>query len=680
MIKKLLIFLSFCPLYAFTQSLKMENDFLQVFLGNSKTPHFEIDIKNISVERKTPKVKQKIGSFNYHFKPNKKLQFVSVELKNNSASINYQEEQIYITAFFNENNEVELLFKNSPMDSDELDIDRLNKAKLNYWHIPIKIYSGEIFYGGGIQFSNVVLNNNYINNLTEENGIGRGDKGISKWTKLIGVKGESYSSYSPQSYTISNMGRALRVLDYHHSSLDFQKDFLIVNAYRNAVILKLQSATTFQTLVKKNNLEHQKPYQLPDWALGNILGLQGGTAKVSEKLNKILDAGAHVDAIWIQDWVGKRKTKIGSRLQWRWKLDTNTYPDFEIFKSELNQKNIKLLAYINPFFDETGEYALEGIEKNYVLQDEGKAMQFQFGAMKGYMLDIFNPEAYNWMKNIIQQNIVNQGFSGWMADFAEYYPIFTKNKNSLSKNMAVHNAYAVEWAKLNWEIINENKEKELMFFNRSGNEKVEKYSAMMWCGDQTVNFAKNDGLPSVFVAMLSSGMSNMNVLYSDIGGYTSIDNFLIKNILRSEEVLTEWMKMEAFTPVFRTHEGLHPDKNLQSYSNQNTISEYKIWSEIHHRLVPYFKKLITLKHTEGTPIYIHPKYFSEDNLNQEGKSLFVGKDIFITYDNLDNLPKGEWLMMTDNGELSDIIERFKRKEFEVKVLIRKDSDAENLLR
>ena len=26
-------------------------------------------------------------------------------------------------------------------------------------------------------------------------------------------------------------------------------------------------------------------------------------------------------------------------------------------------------------------------------------------------------------KNIIQTNLVDQGFSGWMADFAEWYPM-----------------------------------------------------------------------------------------------------------------------------------------------------------------------------------------------------------------------------------------------------------------
>ena len=64
------------------------------------------------------------------------------------------------------------------------------------------------------------------------------------------------------------------------------------------------------------------------------------------------DAGAQIDAVWIQDWVGKRQTKYGSRLNWTWQLDTIQYPAFKNFKEELTKKNIKLLGYVNPFFAE----------------------------------------------------------------------------------------------------------------------------------------------------------------------------------------------------------------------------------------------------------------------------------------------------------------------------------------
>ena len=651
---------------AVAQKMEIVENHLNIFIGNSKQAHLEIDLNLINVENQIPKIKQKLGTFNYKFKKHKKIEILGIDNKSNSVLVKTNQGKISIHVDFSENSTANIKFAND--------------FGANYWQIPVKMYEEEIWFGGGVQFSNVILNNQKINNLSEENGIGRGDKGISKWTNLIGVKGESYSSYSPQAYAVSSLGRSLKMKGYHYTTFDFSDNNISIKTYQNEANLELKTATTFQTLVKQNNAKFDAPYPIPDWALGNILGLQGGSEKVMSIVDKMLTENCDIDAVWIQDWIGKRKTTIGSRLQWQWKIDRNSYPDFEIFRDVLNAKKIKLLGYINPFFDENGPYTLEGIEKNYLVSKNGKALKIDYGGMKGYMLDIFNQEAYNWMKSIIQENLVENGFSGWMADFAEWYPIFEKELENLPKNMAFHNEFPVLWAKLNHEIIQENKDKELFFFNRSGNEKTEKYSSIMWAGDQTVDFGKNDGLPSVFKAMLSSSFSGFNVMHSDIGGYTSIKNIVMKNIIRDKKVMLEWMKLEAFTPVFRSHEGLHPEANLQVYSNDESIKNYKIWSDIHKKLIPYFQEIIQTKHSEGQPLYIHPAYFNEKNVQQNGESLFVGKDIFITYGELNkNTPQGSWMMINDEGQISTNASPEKSKEFKVKILIRENSDVHKML-
>ena len=39
------------------------------------------------------------------------------------------------------------------------------------------------------------------------------------------------------------------------------------------------------------------------------------------------------------------------------------------------------------------------------------------------MVDFTNPDAWNWMKSIIKDNLVAEGRgAGWMHDFGEYLP------------------------------------------------------------------------------------------------------------------------------------------------------------------------------------------------------------------------------------------------------------------
>ena len=66
------------------------------------------------------------------------------------------------------------------------------------------------------------------------------------------------------------------------------------------------------------------------------------------------------------------------------------------------------------------------------------------------------------------KNLVELGFSGWMADFGEYLPV-DGVYHSGADPVRMHNEYPVLWAKLNYEVLKEtNKLGEIMFFMRAG--------------------------------------------------------------------------------------------------------------------------------------------------------------------------------------------------------------------
>ncbi|WP_366545420.1 TIM-barrel domain-containing protein, partial [Salmonella enterica] len=87
----------------------------------------------------------------------------------------------------------------------------------------------------------------------------------------------------------------------------------------------------------------------------------------------------------------------------------------------------------------------------------------------------------------------------------------------------MHNAWPALWAKCNYEALQETgKLGEILFFMRAGYTGSQKYSTMMWAGDQNVDWSLDDGLASVVPAALSLAMTGHGLHHSDIGGYTTL--------------------------------------------------------------------------------------------------------------------------------------------------------------
>ena len=63
---------------------------------------------------------------------------------------------------------------------------------------------------------------------------------------------------------------------------------------------------------------------------------------------------------------------------------------------------------------------------------------------------------------------------------------------------------------------------------------------LFWLGDQTVTWDEHDGLTTVIIGLLSSGLSGYSLQHSDIGGYTAIDLDIIK--LKLEFLLNHYFE------------------------------------------------------------------------------------------------------------------------------------------
>lgn len=367
--------------------------------------------------------------------------------------------------------------------------------------------------------------------------------------------------------------------------------------------------------------------ELPDWVYdGYILGIQGGTDIMMEKVQKALDAGIKVNGVWIQDWEGRRVTAFGKQLMWNWEHDAALYPGLPEKIRELNARGIRVLGYCNPFLAIEKPLYKIAHDKGYCVKNsKGEDYLVTITTFPAAMVDLTNPEAWDWLKGIIQTNMIDFGLSGWMADFGEYLPtdcvLYSGEDAAL-----VHNTWPALWAKLNREAIEESgKLGEIMFFTRAGFSETPKYSTMMWNGDNHVDFSLDNGLPSVIPAMLSLTCSGFGLSHSDIAGYTTFGK-----LCRSKELYFRWCEMAAFTPVMRGHEGNNPDLNVQLDHDFDILAVGAETSKIHVALKPYIKDCVKYNAEKGVGV-IRPLffYYDEKQAYKEMYEFLLGRDILV---------------------------------------------------
>jgi alpha-glucosidase len=474
----------------------------------------------------------------------------------------------------------------------------------------------ERFFGFGVQYTYFDLKGRKVPIFIQEQGIGRGEQPITwaaDWQADAG--GNPYTSYASVPHYVTTEMRSLFLENYEYSSFDLQKeDRVQVEVFSSRMSGQILSGETPAELIGQYTEYSGRMRPLPDWILGGaVVGVQGGTDKVLEISDKLEVLDAPVAAFWLQDWMGQRKTTFGTQLWWNWELDEDHYPEWNLLREKLEQRDIRLMTYVSPFLaddvtdkeNHRRDLFAEAERNGYLVQDEsGEPYLIRITDFSAGLVDLTDPEARAWMKDVIKDELLGNGASGWMADFAEGLP-YDAVLSSGADPKSYHNRYAEEWAELNREAIREaGREADVVFFNRSGYTKSPEYSTLFWLGDQLVSWDEHDGIKSAVTGLLSSGLSGYAFEHTDIGGYTAIDSPLLK-YHRSKELLMRWTELAAFTVVFRTHEGNRSGVNHQIYSDGETLRHFVRFAEVYAAWEPYRMKLVEEAAETGLPVVRH---------------------------------------------------------------------------
>jgi sulfoquinovosidase len=525
-------------------------------------------------------------------------------------------------------------------------------SNINRFWIRIAADSQEKCYGCGEQMSYFNLRGRSFPLWTSEPGVGRDKTSLTTLRYDLECKGggDYYNTNYPQPTYVSTKKYYLHIDTYSYCDFDFtHSDYHELQVWEVPREIRIEAAPTYLELVEKITEFFGRQPELPDWIYnGAIIGVQGGTKRSFGLVDRSLQNGIPIAGVWCQDWEGKLETSFGLRLRWHWQWNKQMYPGLPEKMKEYKEKGIRFLGYINPYLLEGTPLYQEGKEKGYfAVREDGSEYLVDFGEFYCGVVDLTNPEAYEWYKNNIKRDLLEFGLDGWMADFGEYLPTDLKLSNGVSP-MLEHNLWPVRWAKCNYEALKETgKLGEVVYFMRAGGAGIQKYCPLLWAGDQSVNFTLHDGLATVMVGALSAGMMGCGLHHSDIGGYTSI-----YDILRTKELFLRWTEMAVFTPVMRTHEGNRPATNFQFYDDAQTMEIFARLTRIHVELKPYLKELVKENAKKGIPVQ-RPLFFhyeEDENTYDIQTEYMFGPDMLVAPVYLEGeekrelyLPQDEWI-------------------------------------
>lgn len=508
----------------------------------------------------------------------------------------------------------------------------------------------EKVYGCGEQLSYFNLRGKNFPLWTSEPGVGRNKNTYTTWQADVKDKagGDYYNTNYPEPTYISTRKYYCHLESTAYLDFDFRnKKFHELQCWNIPEFILFETGKTYLEIQEKLTHYFGRQPNLPEWIYnGVILGLQGGTEVVLDKLDKALDAGIKVSGVWCQDWQGKRITSFGKRLNWNWKWSPEEYPNLDIEIKKLKERGIKFLGYINPYVIEGYDLYEEAKAKGYLATKmDGSDYTVDFGEFYCGVVDFTNPKACEWYKDVIKTNLIDFGLDGWMADFGEYLPTDCKLSNGLSAEV-MHNAWPAMWAKINYEAVKEaGKLEEIVYFMRAGFTGTQKYCTLIWAGDQSVDFSLDDGLASVIPAALSVGMTGNGLSHSDIGGYTSLHGNK-----RNRELLLRWAEMAAFTPVMRTHEGNRPDDNYQYDGDIGAMKFFGRMTDIYTALKPYMKTLVEENSKFGIPVQ-RPIFFhyEKDLRSYDLKYQYLlGEDLLVAPVHQEHMDKWNVYLPEDN--------------------------------
>ena len=435
-------------------------------------------------------------------------------------------------------------------------------------------------------------------------------------------------------------------------------DELVITAEENCVIYVIEGEN-LKDIVKQFRKLIGQSYVAPKWAFGYQQSRWGYQSE--SDIRKVVEGhrenGIPLDAVYLDiDYMERFKD---------FTVDTEKFPDFEGFTSEMKSEGVHLVPIIDAGVKIEKDYPIyeEGVKENYFCKDEnGKDFVAAVWPGKVHFPDVLNSKAREWFGGKYRW-LMEQGIEGFWNDMNEpaiFYSedrikkvfeelISMKDENldiysffhlkdlvtglsnspedyrSFYHNMdgkwicheKVHNLYGFNMTRAAAEAFDKiAPEKRTLLFSRSSYIGMHRYGGI-WTGDN------NSWWSQILTSMQQMPALNMiGILYtgSDIGGFGSDT---------TEDLVMRWLEFGMFTPLMRNHAALGTRE--QEVYQFDRIPEFRNIIRIRYSLVPYLYSEY-MKAVLSDEMYFRPLSFDYPEDSQAYRvedQLLVGDSIMI---------------------------------------------------
>ena len=302
---------------------------------------------------------------------------------------------------------------------------------------------------------------------------------------------------------------------------------------------------------------------------------------------------------------------------------------------------------ILPYTISSPSYEKGITDKLLVMGADGKPAGPRFELVPVGNIDFTNPLAVDWWQKMITGAVRTQGFDGWMEDFGEW--VRDSDRLQAGTGRKLSELYPLLYHKITLRIaqaINPN----VVPFSRSGSPGSQQFSPVLWGADQSPNWSRDYGLPSVVTAGITAGMSGYSTWGPDIlstGG--------------NRDLWMRWVEFGALTPVMRDHVWDKPEHSFNLWSDPGTTAHFRRWAAFHSSLLPYFATYAEEAQRTGIPIMRHtvlefpddPRAATAEYQYLLGREMLIapvvqgGQTLRMLY-----LPQGEWVNFWNGDTLT----------------------------
>ena len=261
--------------------------------------------------------------------------------------------------------------------------------------------------------------------------------------------------------------------------------------------------------------------------------------EVLEVAHRYEAEGIHIDQIVIDffHWT----------VQGDWKFDKTYWPDPKAMVEELHRMGIKVIVSVWPSVDRRSENFGPMLERGLLIRTERGAAQTYDYQGDCVEIDVFNPEAREYIWQVCQKNYGSLGIDGYWLDNSEPdYGVYDFDHYRYFEGPAL--SCSNLYPQLYCRAFDDPMRRHAPFVNliRCAWAGSQKYAALVWSGDVPSTF---EAFRDQLKAGLNMGLAGIPWWTTDIGGFMTDD---VSDPLFLQ-LLIRWYQFAVYSAVLRMH-------------------------------------------------------------------------------------------------------------------------------